>query len=127
MGQEETWWVNDQVLITQKAKSADVTIGKSEESFPRDIPEIEVSEPTLEVDPVSGINVTGEVVNKSQVEQIDLLIYAVATKGGKVVAAGRGLIPKLKTDGKPEFYNVYFIGDPRGADIEVFAPPSTFE
>jgi hypothetical protein len=127
MGQEETWWVNDQVLITQKAKSADVTIGKSEESFPRDIPEIEVSEPTLEVDPVSGINVTGEVVNKSQVEQIDLLIYAVATKGGKVVAAGRGLIPKLKTDGKPEFYNVYFIGDPRGADIEVFAPPSTFD
>jgi hypothetical protein len=127
MGQEETWWVNDQVLITQKAKSADVTIGKSEESFPRDIPEIEVSEPTLEVDPVSGINVTGEVINKSQVEQIDLLIYAVATKGGKVVAAGRGLIPKLKTDGKPEFYNVYFIGDPRGADIEVFAPPSTFD
>jgi hypothetical protein len=127
MGQEETWWVNDQVLVSEKAKSADVTIGKSEVPAPRDIPEIEVSEPTLEVDPVSGINVTGEVTNKSQIEQIDLLIYAVATKGGKVVAAGRGLIPKLKTDGKPEFYNVYFIGDPRGAEIEVFAPPSNFE
>jgi hypothetical protein len=127
MGQEETWWVNDQVLITEKAASADVTIGKSDAPAPRDIPEIGVSEPKLEIDPVSGINVTGEVVNKSQVEQIDLLVYAVATKGGKVVAAGRGLIPKLKTDGKPEFYNVYFIGDPRGADIEVFAPPSDFE
>ena len=126
-GQEETWWVNDQVLITQKAKSADVTIGKSEAQFPKEIPEIEVSEPKIDVDPVSGVNVTGEVTNKSDVEQVDLLLWAVATKGNKVVAAGRGLIPKLKTDGKPEFYNIFFIGDPTGADIEVFAPPSTFE
>jgi hypothetical protein len=125
--QDEVWWVNDQVLITDKAKSADVTIGKSDAAAPRDLPEIEISEPKLEIDPVSGINATGEITNRSDVEQIDLLVYAVATKGGKVVAAGRGLIPKLKTDGKPEFYNVYFIGDPRGADVEVFAPPSNFE
>lgn len=125
-GQSETWWVNDQVLITQDPKSADVTIGNSDVN-PSDIPELEVSPPSLENDPTSGINITGEVTNKSDIEQIDLLLYAVATKGGEVVAAGRGLIPKLKVGGKPEPYRIYFIGDPKGAEIETFALPSTFE
>ncbi|MFM9054741.1 MAG: hypothetical protein ACKOQ5_07855, partial [Solirubrobacterales bacterium] len=49
--------------------------------------------PAVEVDPTSGLKVAGTVVNKSSIEQVDLLLYAVATKGGKVVAAGRGLIP----------------------------------
>jgi len=125
-GSSDGWWVNDQVLVTQKPKSADLTIGKPESQSPSKIPEIEVSPPFLATDS-SGPNVTGEVVNKSDVEQIDMLLYAVATKGGKVVAAGRGLIPKLKTDGKPEFYRIYFIGDPKNAEIEVVAMPSTFE
>lgn len=126
-GSSDGWWVNDQVLVTQKPKSADVTIGNPEAGSPASIPEIEVSPPTLEVDPVSGMNVTGEVTNRSAIEQVDMLLFAVATRGGKVVAAGRGLIPKLKTDGKPEFYRIYFIGDPKNADIEVVAMPSTFE
>lgn len=125
-GSSEGWYVNDQVLVTQKPASADVTIGKPEAQSPAKIPEIEVTPPVLASDS-SGPNVTGKVTNKSDVEQIDLLLYAVATKGGKVVAAGRGLIPKLKADGKPEFYRIYFIGDPKNADIEVVATPSTFE
>ncbi len=126
-GNSETWWVNDQVLVTQKPKKAEVTIGEPDGNAPGKIPEIEVSPPSVELDPVSGTNVTGEATNKSDVEQIDLLLYAVATRGGKVVAAGRGLIPKLKADGKSEPYRIYFIGDPKNADIEVFAPPSNFE
>jgi len=125
-GSSDGWYVNDQVLVTEKPTSADVTIGKSEAQSPAKIPEIEVTPPVLASD-TSGPNVTGEVTNKSDVEQIDLLLFAVATRGGKVVAAGRGLIPKLKTDGKPEFYRIYFIGDPKNADIEVVAMPSTFE
>jgi hypothetical protein len=123
----EGWWVHDQVLVTQTPKIAEATLGKPEAQAPAKVPRIDVSPPFLETDPVSGMNVTGKVTNKSNVEQIDLLLYAVATKGGKVVAAGRGLIPKLKTDGKPEFYRIYFIGDPKNADIEVVAMPSTFE
>jgi hypothetical protein len=125
-GSTESWWVNDQVLVSEKPRRADVTIGKSEAPSPSRIPEIEVTPPVLGADS-SGPNVTGKVTNKSNIEQIDMLLYAVATKGGKVVAAGRGLIPKLKTDDKPEFYRIYFIGDPRNTDIEVFALPSTFE
>lgn len=124
---EETWWVNDQVLATGKPAKFDYEVGVSEKPYPARIPEIEVSSPKIEVDPTSGVNVTGTVVNKSSIEQDDLLLYAVATKGGRVVAAGRGLVPKLKTDGKKEPYNIFFIGDPKGAQIEVFATPTTFE
>ena len=124
---QETWWVHDQVFPTGKAAGLDVTIGKSEVSPPASVPTLTASKPEINRDPVSGIEVQGEITNESEVEQTDLLVYAVATKGGKVVAAGRGLIPKLKTGPKGEPYNIFFIGDPTGADIEVFATPNTFE
>jgi hypothetical protein len=124
---KETWWVHDQVFPMGKAAGFDVTIGKSEVPPPASIPKLTATKPEINEDPVSGIEVQGEITNESEVEQTDLLIYAVATKGGKVVAAGRGLIPKLKTGPKGEPYNIFFIGDPKGADIEVFAAPNTFE
>jgi hypothetical protein len=124
---KETWWVHDQVFPMGKAAGFDVTIGKSEVPPPASIPKLTATKPEINEDPVSGIEVQGEITNESEVEQTDLLIYAVATKGGKVVAAGRGLIPKLKTGPKGEPYNIFFIGDPIGADIEVFATPNTFE
>ena len=124
---EETLWVHDQVFPNGKAASVEVTIGKSEAPVPASVPEISASKPEINRDPVSGIEVQGEVTNESGVEQTDLLLYAVATRGGEVVAAGRGLVPKLKTGPKGEPYNIFFIGDPQGADIEVFATPNTFE
>ncbi len=124
---QTTWWVNDQVLASGKPAKVEAQVGESEVRYPAKVPEIEVSKPTIEVDPTSGVNVSGTAVNKSAIEQVDMLLYAVAVKGGKVVAAGRGLIPKLKTDGKKAPYNIFFIGDPKGAQIEVFATPNTFE
>ena len=123
----DAYWVNDQVLATAKPASFEVKIGTAEGKYPAQVPEIEVSEPKLELDPTSGKFISGTVTNRSSIEQIDLLLSAVALKGDKIVAAGRGLIPKLKADGKPEPYRIYFIGDPTGANIEVFAPPTTFE
>lgn len=124
---ETAYWVHDQVMATSKPVKVEATIGTADGKYPAQLPEIVVSAPTLENDPVSGKFVSGTVVNKSSVEQVDLLLSAVALKGGKVVAAGRGLIPKLKTDGKPESYRIYFIGDPTGAQIQVTAPPTKSE
>lgn len=124
---ETAYWVHDQVMATSKPVKVEATIGTADGKYPAQLPEIVVSPPTLENDPVSGKFVSGTVVNKSSVEQVDLLLSAVALKGGKVVAAGRGLIPKLKTDGKPESYRIYFIGDPTGARIQVTAPPTKSE
>ncbi len=51
--------------------------------------------------------------NNTSAEQDALLLFAVARKGGKVVAAGRGGVKKVRTD-KPASYHVFFIGDPPG-------------
>jgi hypothetical protein len=51
----------------------------------------------------------------------------VAREGGRIVAVGRGVIDRLKTDGKPVNFHIFFIGDPKGADLTVVAPPTTLE
>jgi hypothetical protein len=124
---ETTWWVNDQVLATGKPAKFDYELGPPAGKYPGKVPEIVVSKPKLENDPTSGIFVTGTVVNKSAIEQESLLLYAVAVKSGRVVAAGRGGIPKLKANGKKTPYNIFFIGNPKSAKLEVFATPTTLE
>jgi len=118
----EVYWVNDQVLATSPPKSVDVKVGEAK-PLPPDLPEIEISEPKLVEDPTSGIEATGTAVNKSDIEQSDLVLYAIARKNGKIVAAGRGQIAKLKVGGKPETFHIFFIGNPTGADVTVIAPP----
>jgi hypothetical protein len=115
-------WVNDQVLAVRPAKSVKVKVGEAKDQLPGDVPGLDVSKPKIEVDPVSGIEASGKVTNNSGIEQTRLVLYAVARKAGKVVAAGRGVVQRLKTD-KPADYHVFFIGDPRGADLTVTAPP----
>ena len=124
---DQVYWVNDQVLATGEPASVDVKVGEAPKQLPDDIPQIDVSEPQIKVDPTSGIEATGTASNKSDIEQTDLVLYAIARKGGKIVAAGRGLIPKLKVGGKTETYHIFFIGNPTGAEISVIAPPVTLE
>ena len=122
----EVYWVHDQVLPTGgEPARVDVTVGEAK-PLPADLPELVVSKPEVRSDPASGIEASGTVTNKSSVEQTNLVLYAIARKGGKIVAAGRGMIPKLKTDGKPTAYHIFFIGNPTGADVSVVAPPVDF-
>lgn len=121
----EVYWVHDQVLPMGKPAKVDVTVGEAK-PLPEDVPEIVVSPPKLNRDPVSGLEVTGTVTNESDVEQSNLVLYAIARKKGRIVAAGRGMITKLKTDGSPATYHIFFIGNPAGADITVIAPPVNF-
>lgn len=117
-------WVNDQVLAAGRPKSIVVKVGADSASFSGRIPEIEVSAPQLSGDPVSGIEATGDVINKTGEEQGRLLLYVVARSGGRVVAAGRGAIEHLKASTKPLHYDVFFIGDPRGAALDVSTFPT---
>ena len=119
-------WVDDQVLANGTPKSVKVEVGSTHETLTSSVPEIEVSDPKLKTDPYSGTEATGTVTNKSGVDQTRLTLFAVARQGGKVVAAGRGGIKRLPADGKPTEYHIYFIGDPRGADVTVTAPPTVF-
>lgn len=117
-------WVNDQVLATGKPKTVKVVVGAGGTPFEGEQPDITATEPKLEGDPYSGVVAGGNVVNESGVAQQRLLLYAVARKGEQVVAAGRGAIERMKPEPKPLAYNIYFIGDPRGADVTVTLFPT---
>jgi len=120
-GGAEVFWVNDQVLATAEPRSVEVKVGAAK-GLPA-VPEIEVSKPRLTRDPASGIEATGTVVNRSGIEQTDLVLHAIARRGGRIVAAGRGMVAKLKADGKPATFHIFFIGNPSGAEVSVIAPP----
>lgn len=117
-------WVHDQVLTTGKPKTLKAKVGASTASFSGELPDIEVSEPKLIGDPVSGLEATGDVVNKTGAEQGRVLLYAVARWGNEVVAAGRGAIDHLKAGTRPLHYDIFFIGDPKGADVTVTQFPT---
>ncbi len=122
----KTIWINDQVLpVSGEAADAKVRVGAGKPARGT-LPKITIADPELEGDPVDGVAARGEVMNDSLVEQKDLVVYAVGRKGGKVVAAGRAIVPKL-APGKKAPYAVFFIGDPTGATLEVAAPPTTLE
>lgn len=116
-------WVNDQVLANGEPKSVKVEVGNTQDTVTSSPPEIDLSQPKLKTDPFSGTEATGTITNKSGVDQTKLTLFAVARKGGQIVAAGRGGFKRLKPD-KPSEYHIYFIGDPTGADVTVTAPPT---
>jgi hypothetical protein len=120
----ETEWVHDQILATGKPTKVEVKVGEGGEPFKGEQPQISVSEPKLEGDPYSGILAGGDVEYRSGEDLERLLLYAVARKGKEIVAAGRGAIEPLKPKPKPFPYNIYFIGDPSGADVEISQFPS---
>jgi hypothetical protein len=118
-------WINDQLNIDAPAKSATVKVGESTGKAPAKVPQIDLGKTVVENDP-DGIVAKGTVTNKSQIDQTSLVIFAVARSGGKIVAAGRAVVKKLKV-GKPFHYQLFFIGDPKGAQLEVAAPPTTLQ
>ncbi len=122
------YWVNDQVLAGSPPKSVDVEVGKAKGEAPKDVPKITLGKPVLKSD-TSGAYATAEIRNESKLTQIDLPIFAVALKGGKVVAAGRAIVEKLlpAPTKKPVFYKIFFIGNPKGATLQVHVAPTVLQ
>jgi hypothetical protein len=119
-------WVHDQVTPSAPAKSVDVKVGGATGKPPADLPKLEVAQPTLKDDPISGTEASGTVTNKSTVEQKQLIVYCVAWRGSKAIAAGRSEIQRLRP-GQKLFYHVYFIGNPKGGTVTVAAPPTVLQ
>ncbi|HEX7058946.1 MAG TPA: hypothetical protein VF176_03770 [Solirubrobacterales bacterium] len=117
-------WVHDQILAVGKPDSVKVKVGAGAEPFTGEQPEVTVSEPKLEGDPISGLAAGGKVVNNSGEDQPRVLLYAIARKGDRIVAAGRGAVEHLKATGKPIAYSIFFIGDPKGAQLTVTYYPT---
>lgn len=60
---KETTWVHDQVLAAGKPKTVKVVVGEGGTPFSGKVPELTVSEPTLEGDPYSGVVADGNAEN----------------------------------------------------------------
>jgi hypothetical protein len=119
------FWVNDQV-IADSPRGVDARVGAPTTRVPVHAPRVVVTgRLRLEHDP-DGAYTRGRVANDSAVAQRQLVLYAVAQRGGKVVAAGRAGIERLPSHKTREF-KVFWIGNPAGAKVSVFAPPTVLE
>jgi hypothetical protein len=122
----ELWWVDDQVTASGTPKSVSARPGRELGRAPRALPQIEVGAPRLADDPVTGVEAVGRVENRSAVDQRRLVVFCVARRGRKVVAAGRAIVARLAARHRAT-YHVYFVGDPRGARLTIAAPPTVLE
>lgn len=114
-----TVWIDDQIPASGHAVSVTARVG---EGSPAASPVPAIS--TRGVKLLEGGELRGTVVNRSAVAQQDLVVYAVARSGGRMVAAGRAIVAILPAHGSQEF-EIFMVGDPQGARIAVSAPPTT--
>ncbi len=119
-------WVDDQIEPTTAPKRVKARIGASRGTAPRELPHIALTAPVLSKDAVTGVEAVGRVTNGSHVEQKRLVVFCVARKRGNVVAAGRAIVDRL-APGKHKAFHIFFIGDPRGAQLTATAPPTVIE
>lgn len=120
------FWVNNQIQAAGKPKRAVARIGPADTSLPARPPVIKLSKFKFKND-ISGIYLAGEVKNTSQLPQKRLVISCVSREGGKVIAAGRAIIDRLAPapTPKPVLFRVYFIGNPKGGQVQCISPPTT--
>lgn len=123
---EHMFWVHDQVVVSEQPESVRAAIGADAKPVKGAPPEIDIAGVELEEDPTSGTAAVGTLENRSAIEQRQVVIYAVARKGKRIVAAGRGQVPKLKP-GKKAPFAVFFIGDPRAGELTLSAPPTVLD
>ncbi len=114
-------WVDDQVQGAG-GTSLTATVGQAPPA-PGPAPQIVVSGTHQYEDPANGPSAEGQVSNRSAVSQQELVVYAVARRGGRVLAAGRSVLPQLEPHGSAHF-SLFFVGSPAGASLAVDAPPT---
>jgi hypothetical protein len=119
------WWVDDQVLSSQTATGVKVRVGTG--STPRagaTPPELSTSRP--QVAEQGGVSVlSASLVNHSAKAQGKVPVFAVAVRGGRVLAAGRAVVGVLP--GRPGAsvpFQIFLVGNPAGATLELTAVPT---
>ncbi len=113
-----TTWVNDQVQLASTPASVSAKVGEGER-VAGPVPQLAVVGAHLAEGAAEG-----NVVNHSSVGQHEVVVYAIARRGGAIVAAGRALVPQIEV-GATEHFQAFLIGNSQGAQLEVSAPPST--
>lgn len=120
-GQRFTW-IDDQVQATGTPASASAEAGEAPPSS-GPAPKIRLSGVHATEAPEAGV--AGTANNESSVAQRDLVVYGVARRGAKIVAAGRAVLTEVPAHGSSPF-QVLFIGGAQGARVQASAPATTF-
>jgi hypothetical protein len=136
---QSSWWVDDQVLAAGAPRSVQVRVGAARgggagaagagsqggaahAGATAGVGAVQVSVAELG-NSIAGPYLEGDAVNRSGVAQHNLPVFAVALRGGRVVAAGRALVPSLPAGAHPTSFRIYLVGSPAGAHIELTAAP----
>ncbi len=116
-------WVDDQIPLSAFPATISALAGEAASS---DVtpPRLDIDGARLVADPANGSAAQGTLINRSSTTQQNLVIFALARRGKKVVAAGRAVLASVPAHGSSPF-QIYFIGNPTGAKLELSAPPST--
>jgi hypothetical protein len=111
-------WIDDQVQTTATPASVTARIG---EGAP-----VAGAAPSLNVEGVhlSEGQAEGNLANHSAVGQQELVVNAVSRRAGRVIAAGRAVLPTAPAGSSTPF-QIFFVGDPSGGRLEVSAPATT--
>jgi len=111
-------WIDDQVQATGTPASVSAKVGEGT-AVSGAIPQLSVAGAHL-----SEAHAEGSLVNHSAVGQQEVVVDAVARRGGTIVAAGRAVLASAPA-GTSTPFQIFFVGDPSGAQLEVSAPAST--
>lgn len=118
----EATWVDDQIPSAGEPASVDAVVGEAPAASGPE-PRIEIT--GLHSSEESGEGAGGTVRNRSKIAQHKLVVYVLARRAGKLVAAGRAVISEVAPGASTPF-QVFFVGAPGGATLQASAPPTTF-
>jgi len=119
----EQIWVDDQVPASGAPATVSARVGEAP-AVRGSLPAIEVQGVHLVQEASSGAGAAGTVKNRSRVAQRSLVVFAVARRAGKIVAAGRAVLAEVPAGAKAP-WQLFFIGNPGGAKLETSAPATT--
>lgn len=111
-------WVDDQVKGEVSNASVSARVGEGSAAT-GSIPSISVEGAHLS----EAEAAEGTVLDRSSTAQTELVVFAVARRAGRVVAAGRAVLARVAS-GQPTHFQLFFIGDASGAQLSFSAPPS---
>jgi hypothetical protein len=111
-------WIDDQVQATSTPTSVSAKVGEGA-PVAGTIPRL-----TVEGARLSEAQAEGNLVDRSAIAQQEVVVDAVARRAGRIVAAGRAVLANAPAGASTPF-QIFFVGDPAGAQLEVEAPATT--
>jgi len=118
-----TEWIDDQIQASGAPAHVEAKVGEGSPASGTP-PQLSFDAVHVFEEAAGSAGAEGELVNHSQTAQQELVIYAIARKDGRIVAAGRAIVAEAGP-GTTTHFQAFMVGKPRGAQLQLAAPPST--